>query len=80
MIEVSLAQFFVGALFLAFLGAGVSVYLHRRRDRRRARISQQRSIRCRVCGRIYPHSGGGGIDDCPACGRGNVRGRDRRLG
>lgn len=80
MIELTLDQFFVGAMFLAFLGAGISVYAHRRRDRRRARAIQRRSIRCRICGRVYPHSGGLGAEECPACGRANFRGRDRRLG
>ena len=80
MIELSLEQFFTGALLLAFLGAGLSVYLHHRRDRRRARVILRKVIRCRLCSRIYEHDGGAGIQDCPSCGRGNVRGRDRRLG
>ena len=80
MIEISMAQFFVGALALAFLGAGISVYVDRRRDRRRARAILRSTIRCRVCSRTYLRSGTVGAEDCPACGRENLKGRDRRLG
>ena len=80
MIELSLTQFLVGILILAFLGAGVSVSLHRRRDHRRARAIRRRTLRCRVCGRVFLHSGTPGAQDCPDCGRANLPGRDRRLG
>ena len=80
MIELSLAQFFVGALALAFFGAGISVYVDRRRDQRRARSIQRRTIRCRVCSRTYPFSGTAVEQECPDCGRGNLPGRDRKLG
>ncbi len=80
MIEISLAQLFVGALMIAFLGAGISVYVDRRRDRPGARAILRRTIRCRVCSRTYLRSGTSGAEDCPDCGRGNLRGRDRRLG
>jgi hypothetical protein len=80
MIEISLAQLFAGALMIAFLGAGISVYVDRRRDHRRARTILRSTIRCRVCSRTYLRSGTSGAEDCPDCGRGNLKGRDRRLG
>ena len=80
MIELSLREFFTGIIILTFLAAGFSVWVDRRRDRHRARAIQRRTIRCRVCGRSYPKHEGMGVEDCPDCGRGNVQGRDRRLG
>lgn len=80
MIELSLAEFFVGALGLAFLGSAVSVYVDRRRDHRRARAIRRRTLRCRICGWVFPHSGSAGTQECPGCGRANQPGRDRRLG
>ena len=80
MIELTLKQFFTGIILLTFLGAGLSVYIDRRRDRRRARAIQKRTIQCRVCGRSYAAREARGMEDCPDCGRGNFRGRDRCLG
>lgn len=80
MIEVTLRQLFTAILLGMFAAAALSVYVDRRRDRRRARMIQRGTIRCRVCGRAYPAGEGRGVKDCPDCGRGNLAGRDRRLG
>ena len=80
MIELSLSQFFAGILIMAVLAAGISLWVDRRRDRRRARAILRKTIRCRICSRTYPRTGVGGVEECPDCGRGNTRGRDRRLG
>ncbi len=80
MIELTLPQFFGGIMLLMFLAAGLSVYVDRRRDRRRAKVIQRNTISCRVCGRSYPAREARGMEDCPDCGRGNFRGRDQRLG
>jgi hypothetical protein len=78
--EVSLAELFVIILVFAFAGAGVSVFMDRRRDRVSARAIKRSTIRCRVCGCVYsePLENRSGL--CPECGRENLRGRDRRLG
>lgn len=80
MIELTLRQLFTGIILCTFVAAGLSLYIDRRRDRRRARSIQRGTIRCRVCGRAYPAGEGHGVKDCPDCGRGNLPGRDRRLG
>ncbi len=80
MIELTLKQFFTGIILLTFLAAVLSVYIDRRRVRRRAKAIQKSTIRCRVCGRSYAARKARGMEDCPDCGRGNFRGRDRRLG
>jgi predicted RNA-binding Zn-ribbon protein involved in translation (DUF1610 family) len=80
MIELTLKQFFSGVVLMTFLAAALSVYIDRRRDRKRARTILKGTIRCRVCGRSYRARETLGMADCPDCGRGNFRGRDRRLG
>lgn len=78
--ELSLTSFFALLLFLAFAGAGLSVFVDRRRERQAARAIRAGIIRCRVCGCAYPAPRGRSAEPCPECGRENQRGRDRRLG
>lgn len=78
--ELELSTFFALLLGLAFVGAGLSVFLDRRRERAAARAIQAEIIRCRVCASAYPVPHGRSIKPCPVCGRENARGRDRRLG
>ena len=80
MIEVDLSTFFVLVLAMCFLGAGLSTYLDRRRDRAAASAVRGTTARCRACESAYRVSRGSPVHRCPACGRENLRGRDRRLG
>lgn len=78
--ELDLSTFFGLLLALAFVGAGLSVFLDRRRERAAAKAIRAEIIRCRVCASAYAAPQGRGAKPCPVCGRENARGRDRRLG
>ena len=78
--SVSLSEFFGIILVVTFVCAGISVFMDRRRDRVRASEIKRSTLRCRVCGCVYPQSDGRGARECPECGRENIPGRDRRLG
>ncbi|MDA0765477.1 MAG: hypothetical protein O3A87_07365 [Verrucomicrobia bacterium] len=78
--EVTLAEFFMVILGACFLGAGISGFIDRRRDRVRANAIKRSTVRCRVCGCAYEAPDRRVARACPQCGRENFRGRDRRLG
>ena len=80
MIEVTLEELVMTVMVLTILTLAVLISGDKFATRYRRKALRKGLVRCRACGHSWENEDREKFPICPACGRKNQRGRDRRLG